>query len=151
MSVTGQEYYYYELKLRLVHLLLRYSINLIFFTNNLSVLTRVFCFSISPQLHPHIWFVPFPMSVSGQHSSNNDNLLLEKRRNNVSMGGWYVNVQTPFPPEGFSTMLAVHLFVDSFFTFMDGSYVFCHMSLPGEHFIAVWTGNAFDSAMFGLS
>lgn len=44
MSVTGQEYYYYELKLRLVHLLLRYSINLIFFTNNLSVLTRFFLF-----------------------------------------------------------------------------------------------------------
>jgi len=66
-------------------------------------------------------------------------------------------------------MLAVHLFIDSFFTFMDGSDMFCHVPLsqnnyyqvhhkislksylPGEHFLTVGAGNAFDSAMFGLS
>jgi len=62
-----------------------------------------------------------------------------------------VNIKTPLPPESLSTMLAVHLFIDSFFTFMDGSDMFCHVPLPGEHFLTVRAGNAFDSAMFGLS
>ena len=61
--------------------------------------------------------------------SNSAKLLLKKRRNNVCMGGWYVNVETPFSPEGLSTMLAVHLFVNSLFTFVDGSDMFCHVSL----------------------
>jgi len=62
-----------------------------------------------------------------------------------------VYVETPFPPEGFPTMLAVNLFIYSLFTFMDGSYMLCHVPLPGEHFLTVGAGNAFDSAMFGLS
>lgn len=62
-----------------------------------------------------------------------------------------MNVKTPLPPESLSTMLAVHLFIDSLFTFMDGSDMLCHVPLSGEHFLTVWAGNAFDSAMFGLS
>jgi len=66
------------------------------------------------------------------------------------MRGTYVNVETPLSAEGLSTMLAVNLFVNSFLPFMDGSDMLCHVTLSGEHFVAMRTGNALDSAVLGF-
>jgi len=62
-----------------------------------------------------------------------------------------VNVETPFPTECFTAVLTVHFLVNSLLSLVDGSNMFCHVALSGEHFITVGTGDALDSAMFGLS
>lgn len=48
-------------------------------------------------------------------------------------------------------MLAVYFLVNPLLPLMDGTDMFCHVTLAREHFITMGTGNAFDSAMFGLA
>jgi len=62
-----------------------------------------------------------------------------------------VNIETPLPPEGFPTVLAVHFLVNSFLSLVDGSYMFCHVALSGEHFVTVRARYALHSAVFCLS
>lgn len=62
-----------------------------------------------------------------------------------------MNVEAPLPPESFPTVLAVHFLVNSFLPLVDGSYMFCHMALSGEHFVTVRTGYALHSAVFRFS
>jgi len=62
-----------------------------------------------------------------------------------------VNIETPLPPESFPTVLAVHFLVNSFLSLVDGSNMFCHVALSGEHFVTVRAGYALHSAVFRLS
>lgn len=61
-----------------------------------------------------------------------------------------MNIETPLPTESFTAVLAVHFLVYSFLPLMDGSNMFCHMTLSGEHFITVGARYALDSAVLGL-
>lgn len=61
-----------------------------------------------------------------------------------------MDIQTPLPAKGFPTMLAVDFLVYPLLPLMDGSDMLCHVTLSGEHFVAVGAGDALDPAVLGL-
>lgn len=84
-------------------------------------------------------------------SSASPLLLLDHGIDDIRVSRGNVNVQTPLPAKRFPTMLAVDFLVYPLLSLMDGSDVLCHVTLSGEHFVAVWAGDALDAAVLGLA